>query len=208
MPGGAHNAQVTEGDRPADGEGSAGQQRECGVGERLEQSRGGQLLLSAVMAVLVVSVALWNLPAGKPHDRARTVVGPVVQAVGLEQDWALFAPDPRSFSVGVYATVTHADGRTETWAPPRNGLLLSPYRTYRWQKYVERLRADDYAGLWEPTARWVARQAGDDVTRVVLTRTFRNVTAPGDGTARPAEGRYDFYTLDLDTFDVTIGDPP
>ncbi|MGB8650249.1 MAG: hypothetical protein WCD35_06270 [Mycobacteriales bacterium] len=166
-------------------------------GKRLESSSAGQLLLSAVMVVLVVCVALWNLPAGRPREAVRPVVGTVVQTVGLEQDWALFAPDPRGFSVGVLATVTHRDGRIQTWVPPHNGLLLSPYRTYRWQKYVERLRADDDAAMWEPTARWVARQAGDDVVRVVLTRTFRDVQAPGDPGPRPARGHYDFYTLDL-----------
>ncbi len=166
-------------------------------GQRFEQSAVGQVLLACFMVVVIACVALWNLPAGRPHDAVRPVIAPVVQGLGLEQDWALFAPDPRRFAVGVRATVTHADGRTEFWVPPHNGLLLSPYRTYRWQKYVERLRADDYAGLWEPTARWVARQAGSDVTKVVLTRTFRDAATPGSGTPRPAEGSYDFYTLDL-----------
>ena len=166
-------------------------------GERFERSAVGQALLSAAMAVVVVSVVLWNLPPGRPHDGVRPVIGPIVQAVGLEQDWALFAPDPRGFGVGVYATVTHRDGRISRWEPPLGGVLFSPYRTYRWQKYVERLRADDFAALWEPTARWVAGQAGHDVVKVVLTRTFRDVAFPGDGKARPALGRYDFYTLDL-----------
>ena len=166
-------------------------------GERFESSALGRALLSLLMLVVLVGVLLWNLPAGRPHDRARTVVGPVVQALGLEQDWALFAPEPRSFGVGVSATVTHRDGRTEHWSPPHNGLLVTPYRTYRWQKYIERLRADDYANLWEPTARWVARQAGSDVTKVILTRTFRDATEPGDGRVRPKAGTYDFYTLDL-----------
>ncbi len=170
-------------------------------GERVERSTVGQALLAVVMVMLVVSIALWNLPPGRPRDAVRPAVGPFVQAIGLEQDWALFAPDPRGFGVGVFATITRADGGTERWEPPHNGLILSPYRTYRWQKYVERLRADDYAGLWEPTARWVARQAGADagseVVKVVLTRTFRDVAVPGDGTLRPAAGSYDFYALDL-----------
>lgn len=167
------------------------------MGERVEGTRAGQLLLSLLMVVTIGCVVLWNLPPGRPHDRARTVVGPVIQAVGLEQDWALFAPEPRSFSVGVLATVTHRDGRVETWVPPHNGYVLSPYRTYRWQKYVERLRADDNSLLWEPTARWVARQAGDDVVKVVLTRSFRDVATPGEGTRRGPGARFDFYVLDL-----------
>lgn len=166
-------------------------------GERLERSRAGQVLLAAFMVAVVAGIVLWNLPPGRPHDRAHQIVGPAVQALGLEQDWALFAPDPRAFSVGVIAEITYRDGHHVRWEPPHNGLLLSPYRTYRWQKYVERLRADDYAGLWEPTARWVAREAGGDVVKVALTRTFRDAVKPGDGTARPTRGSYAFYTLDL-----------
>src|SRR5690242_10755571 len=149
------------------------------------------------MAIVVGSLVLWNLPAGRAHDATRPNAGAFVQAVGLEQDWALFAPNPRTYTVGVYATITHRDGRVETWVPPHNGLLLAPYRTYRWQKYIERLRADDYAGLWEPTARWLAWRYGPGVDRVVLTRTFRDVKVPGSEGPRPAEGSYDFYTLDL-----------
>lgn len=166
-------------------------------GERFERHPAVQGVLTILMVALVGLLVLWNLPAGRSHDAVRPAVGTLVQALGLEQDWALFAPDPRGFSVGVYATVTHRDGRTTRWRPPHNGLLLAPYRTYRWQKYVERLRADDYANLWEPTARWVAAQSGTDVTKVVLTRTFRDVRAPGEPGPAPAPGSYDFYTLTL-----------
>jgi hypothetical protein len=167
-------------------------------GERLEQNPSVQGALTVVMAVVVASLVLWNLPAGRPRDATRPVAGTLVQALGLEQDWALFAPDPRSYSVSVYATITHRDGRVEKWVPPHNGLFLAPYRTYRWQKYVERVRADDYANLWEPTARWLAREhGGSDVTKVVLTRTFQEAQVPGTKGPRQALGRYDFYTLDL-----------
>jgi hypothetical protein len=167
------------------------------LSQRIESSAIGQLVIGAVMVVLIVSVVGWNLPAGRPHDRAVRALGPVVQGVGLEQDWALFAPDPRAFGVGVFATITYRDGHTKRWTPPHNGLVLAPYRTYRWQKYVERLRADDYSGLWEPTAAWIARNQGPNVIRVDLTRTFRNVTVPGDGQPRPKAGEYLFYTLKL-----------
>lgn len=166
-------------------------------GERFEQNPTAQGALTVIGAVLVGCVVLWNLPPGQPRTATRPAAGTVVQALGLEQDWALFAPNPRAYSVGVYATITHRDGRVERWVPPHNGLLLAPYRTYRWQKYVERLRGDDYSGLWEPTARWIAREHGADVTRVVLTRTFQEAKVPGTEGPRPALGRFDFYTLDL-----------
>lgn len=168
-----------------------------GWGQRFEESRLGQTLLTLVMGVLIVSVVCWNLPAGRAHNAATKITGPIVQSLGLEQDWALFAPDPRGFSVGVYVTLTYTDGHTRQIQPPHNGLLLSPYRSYRWQKYVERLRADDYANMWEPTARWYARTYGPNVVQVVLTRTFQNVQVPGEAGVRPAPQQYDFYTLAL-----------
>ena len=167
------------------------------IGQRIEASPVGQAVIGAFVAFVVLCVVGWNLPAGRPHDRAVRYLGPSTQALGLEQDWALFAPDPRSFGVAVHATLTYRDGHRRRWDPPHNGLLVAPYRTYRWQKYVERLRADDYAGLWEPTARWLARDYGPGVVRVVLTRTFRDVADPGSGLPRPRTGTYDFYTLDL-----------
>jgi hypothetical protein len=167
------------------------------VGERFEASTVGRVVLTALMAVLAVAVLAWNLPAGPPRDAVRPSAAHVLYPIGLDQDWALFAPDPRAFSVGVYARVTYTDGRERRYVPPHNGYLLAPYRTYRWQKYVERLRADDFSSLWEPTARWIARDSGPGVRKVVLVRTFRDVVVPGSGEDRVARGEYAFYTLDL-----------
>jgi hypothetical protein len=164
---------------------------------RFEQSRAGRVLLTLLMAVLVAAVLAWNLPAGRPREELRPAAARVVLPVGLDQDWALFAPDPRAFSVGVYARVTYADGRERRWVPPDKGHLLAPYRTYRWQKYVERLRADDYSSLWQPTARWIADEAGPGVTRVVLVRTFRDTVVPGTPGPRTARQEFAFYTLDV-----------
>ena len=167
------------------------------MGERFERSAFGQVLLTLVMALLVAAVVAWNLPAGRPREALRPAAARVVLPVGLDQDWALFAPDPRGFSVGVYARLSYEGGRTRVVVPPHNGRFVTPYRTYRWQKYVERLRADDYASLWEPTARWLADAYGPGVRRVVLVRTFRDAAVPGSGTPRPARAEYAFYTLDL-----------
>ena len=171
------------------------------IGRRIESSAAGQAVIGVFAVLVILAVVAWNLPAGRPHDRAVRALGPVTQALGLEQDWALFAPDPRGFGVGVHATLTYRDGHTRRWDPPHNntpgGVLIAPYRTYRWQKYVERLRADDYRGLWDPTARWLARSYGPGVVKVVLTRTFQDVATPGESKSRPPAGRYDFYTLVL-----------
>lgn len=167
------------------------------MGERFERSAVGRVLLTVVMAVLAGAVLLWNLPSGPAGDRVQPVAGRVLLPLGLDQDWALFAPDPRAFSVGLYARLTYADGRRRVLTPPDRGRVLAPYRTYRWQKYVERVRADDYRLLWEPTARWFAAQGGNGVTRVELVRTFRDSVVPGSGTSGPEWREFAFYALDL-----------
>ena len=169
------------------------------LGPRIEASAAGQAALSLLMAVLIGAVVVWNMPLGRAKEALVPAAGTVVQAVGLEQDWGLFAPNPRDSSVGVHATVTYRDGRRRRWEPPPFGHLLAPYRTYRWQKFVERLRADAYRRMWEPFARWVAREHGPGVARVVLTRTFRPALRPGDpGPPPPALGAFDFYRLEIE----------
>jgi len=167
------------------------------VGERFESSTVGRVVLTVVMAVLAAAVLLWNLPAGRPRDAVRPAAAHVLLPIGLDQDWSLFAPEPRGFSVGVFARITYVDGRQRIRVPPHNGHLLAPYRTYRWQKYVERLRADDFSNLWDPTARWIADEAGADVAKVELVRTFQDVVIPGSSQARKPAGEFTFYTLDL-----------
>lgn len=164
------------------------------VGERLESSLVGRVLLSVLMLVVVVAVAVWNLPAGRPRAQALPVVAPVVLPLGLDQDWSLFAPEPRPFTVGVFARVGYDDGRERVWRPPTG---RSAYRAYRWQKLVERLRADDGSALWEPTARWLARELGPGVRRVELVRTYRGTVRPGSGDAAPPLQQFSFYVLDL-----------
>ena len=167
------------------------------MGERFEASLAGRVLLTVLTAGLAAAVLGWNMPQGRPRDAIRPAAAHVLYPIGLDQDWALFAPDPRAFSVGVYARITYADGRTRIKVPPHNGHFLLPYRSYRWQKYVERLRADDYQSLWEPTARWIAREAGPGVQKVVLVRTFRDAVIPGSDEKRGERGEFAFYTLDL-----------
>jgi len=163
---------------------------------QLERSLAGRVVLTVVMAVLLASLVLWNLPNGKPRQEARDLVRPVLLPLGLDQDWSVFAPNPRAFSVGFLATVTYEDGRQRTWRPPETGLWLAPFRTYRWQKYNERVRADDFSGIWLDAARYVARDAGPGVVTVQLLREFRPVVVPGSGEQTKPLQVAEFYRWD------------
>jgi hypothetical protein len=161
---------------------------------RLEATLIGRVLLTVAMVVLVAALLVWNAPAGPAVAPLKPWSSRVLLPLGLDQDWSVFAPEPRAFTVGVYAVVTRADGSTIVWHPPAKGLFFAPYRTYRWQKYVERLRADDESQLWDPGARAIAREVGGDVRKVVLWRTFQNAVTPGTG-GHPKNQSYAFYTL-------------
>lgn len=164
------------------------------MGTDFESSAVGKALISLLMLVLLGSLVLWNLPEGKPRKEARDVVGKVLMPVGLDQDWSVFAPAPRTFTVGFRATVTYEDGSTRTWRPPEVGKVIAPYRTYRWQKYDERIRADDFEPYWNEAAEFIARETGPHVVKVVLLRDFQPAVVPGSGRARPANQTIPFYT--------------
>jgi hypothetical protein len=164
---------------------------------RLEASAVGRVLITVAMAVLVAALLVWNAPDGPAVRPAKPWASRIVLPVGIDQDWAVFAPQPRGFSVGIYAEVTRGDDSTVIWRPPATGLVIAPYRTYRWQKYVERIRGDNDSMFWEPAARAIARDVGGDVTKVVLWRTFADTIAPGDSVPRPLPQRFAFYTQDL-----------
>jgi len=167
------------------------------MGERFECSTVGRVVLTVVMGVLAAAILLFNLPPGQPRAAVYPVAARVLFPFGLDLDAALFAPEPRNASVGLYARISYADGRELIWKPPDRGHVLAPYRTYRWQKYIERARADDFQNLWEPTARWLAQEMGPGVTKVALVRTFQYSVTPGSGQSRGEPGEFEYYTLEL-----------
>lgn len=164
------------------------------MGIDFERSALGRTLISLLMVVLLGSIVLWNLPDGRPRTEARDAVGPILVPLGLDQDWSVFAPAPRTFTVGFLATVTYADGHTRTWRPPEIGKLFSPYATYRWQKYDERIRADDFSSYWQDAARFIAQDAGPGVVKVELLREFQPAVVPGSGRQRVPQQTTSFYT--------------
>jgi hypothetical protein len=155
------------------------------IGVRLERLAVVQTVGSILMMAFIAFLVLWNLPAGRPRQDLSPVVNPVVQALGMEQYWQLFAPDPRHQTLELAAIISFADGRTKVVAPPHNGLFVSPYRNYRWQKLVENLCFDSNEGLLKSAAWWLARQAGPGVRTVALTCTTQLVEPPGSTGPRP-----------------------
>ena len=159
------------------------------------------MLISIAIVVVLLAEIATHLPGGSAVNRA---VGDdanyVIRLVAAEQQWGVFAPDPRQTSLRIEGRVTFADGSTAVWHLPDGPRIGTNLRFYRWRKWLERARSDDFRSLWEPTARWIASEhdgGPSPVAEVELVRLFhRNVVAG----AQPdyEEFTYFTYTPDLE----------
>jgi len=170
-----------------------------GLEQRFTRSAPGRALISALLAVAFVFIIAINLPAG--HLRAQLLtqsdlplIGKqsgqkLLNVLGLGQDWALFAPDPRRRTIDIHAEVTLRDGTKKTWHYPRGNAFTGPYWDYRWAKWLEYMvDAANGPVLWEPAAKLVAREYGGaaKVARVQFINRTHELRPPGTG--RPLRG--------------------
>jgi hypothetical protein len=154
------------------------------VSERIERSPVAQILISiAIVLVLLAEVAA-HLPTGSAvHRLVGDESDALVRAIATEQAWGVFAPDPRGTSLRIEARVTFEDGSTARWELPEGPRIGANFRYYRWRKWLERVRSDDFEGLWAPTARWIADEYADresPVARVELVRFFHDNVLVGE----------------------------
>jgi hypothetical protein len=172
------------------------------VQERIESTAPGRAVITAFIVLALAGAVIMNVPDSEWRARILRTARPVLNAIGLEQSWSMFSPDPRSFALDLRARITYADGGTAEWRVPRGGTglgdrTLGAYRAYHWQKWMEWARSDARAELWEPTARWVARRyarAGRVPVRVVLVRRFYDIPEPG--AERPPWREFAYYTYE------------
>lgn len=169
--------------------------------QRLEESELGRGALSSVIVVTLIAIVAINLPGSELRRQLLRPAQPYLNALGLDQNWAIFAPDPRRVVIDTSALVAFEDGVTARWRFPHDGALVGTYRDYRWRKWDENLiNPANSAALRRPAALWAARQEarpGHRVTRVTLVERFAPLAPPG---VEPSVGRTAeqvFYTLRL-----------
>lgn len=167
------------------------------LSERLEQSRWGRIAISALVVLVIGLEVATHLPPSALDRAIEAPADKAVRVLGIEQSWAVFAPDPRTTSLRLEARVTFADGSTTTWTVPTGPRGGANLRYYRWRKWLERARADAYRSIWRPTAEWIAsiHEGGPSpVSRVELVRHFRENVISGD--PEPWQ-QSTYFTLDL-----------
>jgi hypothetical protein len=164
---------------------------------RLERSPLVRAVLSVVVVLFIAGLLQTNLRPSYLKGKLGDVTAGYVNAVGLDQDWALFAPEPRKFTLDLAATVKYADGTSGFWTTPRGGKLLGGYWDYRWLKWTEYAVDEGHKDLWQPAAAFVARDAakpGNPVAKVTLLRRETPNNPPGQKVLTGTRSVVPYYT--------------
>jgi hypothetical protein len=173
----------------------------AGIQQRLEARRAGRVAISAFLLATLAAIVLANLPESRLRAEGMRAAQPYLTATGLDQDWRVFAPDPRRASIELRARVTYADGQAAVWKPPSGDEVTGASWDYRWLKWVENAIADDRRDvLWRPAAQFVAsemRRPRTPATSVTLIRRWRDLPRPGAAKHDATWKSYAFYELPL-----------
>jgi hypothetical protein len=161
----------------------------------MERSQAGRVVISVAVVVVLLAEVATHLPnESAVSQEVGSGANRLIRVIGTEQQWGVFAPDPRQTSLRVEGRVTFEDGSTAVWHLPEGPRLGANLRYYRWRKWLERVRDDNQSGLWEPTARWIASEfAGgpSPVAMVELVRLFHRNTVNGK---QPDYDEFTYYT--------------
>ena len=152
--------------------------------ERLEASPNGRAALSAVLLFVLAAIIVSNLPASALRRSAHPIVQPFLDATGLNQNWNLFAPNPRRSTLRLEARIDYADGSTSVWRTPISDPFVGTYRAFRWRKWAGYVVSDSRPQLWPMAALWLARthtRDGKVPVRISLYRQWFYAPKPGSG---------------------------
>jgi hypothetical protein len=162
--------------------------------ERLEAGRVGRLLISVFVACTVAALVVWNMPGSKLRREAMRLAEPYVTAVGLDQNWSVFAPDPYRDSFRLVVRATYADGTRGTWEVPEGGAALGAYWDFRWGKWAEWTLTGNVE-LCRGTALYAANvlaEEGREPVRLDVVARRRPNARPG---VEPAHGAWTETTV-------------
>jgi hypothetical protein len=160
----------------------------------------GQALINLFLIVTLAAVLVANLPDSVVKARLIAPAHSYLTALGLGQNWSVFAPNPRQDVIHVTGDIEYSDGSSSTWSfPVRTGLMA--YSDYRWQKFGEHLRLDSNRQLWQPFATYLASQervGGRTPVRVSLVRRWAELQPPGGTMVLGPWRQFVYYTTPVD----------
>jgi hypothetical protein len=165
--------------------------------ERFEATRLGEIVISALIALILLIAIGWSMPDSALRQKVVTVVEPAALLSGLDQAWFMFAPDPYRRLETVEVHVETVDGEERVWAFPSGG-AVTQFTWYRWHKLKE--QAVKIPEIRDDIVRWAADQvlAPTDYPAVAsMVLTTEDFPPPGSG-AEPGPALTDvLYTETL-----------
>ncbi|WP_156662612.1 hypothetical protein [Mycobacterium sp. 1274761.0] len=160
-------------------------------------SRVREIATSAMIVVILAVVVLFNLPASAITRAMAPVVNSIALPLGLDQNWALFAPRPPTRQDNVEVHVWMASGATRTWTLPKADPVFGVPAAHRWRKLKETLVTTP--NLRPDFVHWAVRSltpAGD--RPVYVEMVLRTVGMPPPGSKATVETGFEtLYTEDL-----------
>ena len=179
-----------------------------------EPSRGVTHRVRSALGVAVVGITgafivIYALPDAPITRHVPKWVYNTGDVITLNQNWALFAPDPPSTDVQLDFVITDANGDVTVESLPTGPVWLPTARSERWRKVRERLTPTSAAKRWPEALQWSLAQlksSGRDPQKIELRRRWieREADNPDDaGTER----QFTFARLVVPTNEYVVLDP-
>jgi hypothetical protein len=154
------------------------------VQQRIEDSPLGRAAISAFLVVTLIAIVVINLPQSALRRKLIGPVQPYLNAVALDQNWALFAPEPRRSILDLDAVVHYDDGSSAVWRFPHQNAVIGQYRDYRWRKWAENAvnGTANRGVLLPPAALYAAsemQRSGRRITSVAVRGHVALLNPPG-----------------------------
>jgi hypothetical protein len=169
------------------------------IGERIERRAAAQVLIAVLIVTALLGQVITHLPGDSAvEDELGESASYLVRLGAVESQWGVFAPNPRSTSLKIEGRVTFEDGSTAVWHLPEGARIGGNLRYYRWRKWLERVRADDFRSLWEPTCQWIASlydEYDSPVASVDMVRMFHDNALTG---AQPPYDEFVYHSCTPD----------
>lgn len=162
-----------------------------------------------VVAVTIFFIVLYGLPKAPITTKVPQWVYTTGDAITLNQNWALFAPDPPSTDVQLDFVVTDANGEVTVESLPSGPAWLPTARSERWRKVRERVTPTSAAERWQNLLTWSQSQLeanGRNPQTIELRRRWIDRKAD-DPTDAGTEKTFTFARLDIPSGNYVVLDP-
>lgn len=173
------------------------------------QDRLSRFVISLFIIFYISAITLWISPWSRAKQILLEPVSDQIYFMGAWQGFGVFAPDPRTNNIRIYATITYDDGTSTIWHYPSMEKLgyLERYCREHYRKFGnDCLNSTEL--LWRDFARFVARKhdrKNKHPLTVSLTRTWSETPPIEEGLGKPnpeQSNKYRFYLYRVVTEDL------